>query len=182
MPSWQEDALTRLGSLIEDGGEKIDYGTVQGIAHFQGWRIQAISALHAIVGEFNIYTAEFENHVSYNGGPYFGIEILNRLHSDIENGYLKNTVNIISAEVFGDFLEMAQHLLDEGYKDPAASLTGAVLEDGLRRIARTNDITVTDRDNLASFESQVCGDENFQQLSPPTDNIMDNTEKCSSSW
>jgi hypothetical protein len=81
--SWQDDALTRLASIIEYGDEKIDYGTTQGFAHFQGWRIQAVSALHAIVGDDNIYSTEFEKHVDYNDGPYLGIEILRRLHSDI---------------------------------------------------------------------------------------------------
>jgi hypothetical protein len=162
--SWQEDVLTRLASLIEYGGEKIDYGTTQGIAHFQGWRTQAISALYTIVGDDNIYTTEFEEHATHRNGPYAGVEILRRLHSDIENGYLRKTANIISAEVFGDFLEMSQHLLDEGYKDPAASLTGAVLEDGLRRIARNNNITVTDRDDLSSLRDKCVGKKVFNNL------------------
>ena len=51
---------------------------------------------------------------------------------------------------------MSEHLLAEGYKDPAASLTGAVLEDGLRRIARNAKITVTDRDDLSSLKDK-CG-------------------------
>jgi hypothetical protein len=59
---------------------------------------------------------------------------------------------------------MAQHLLDEGYKDPAASLTGAVLEDGLRRIARNNDITVTERDDLNSLKDKLAGRKIFNNL------------------
>jgi len=89
---------------------------------------------------------------------------LRRLRSDIEKGYLRKTANIISAEVFGDFLEIAEHLLTEGYKDPAASLTGAVLEDGLRRIARNNDITVADRDDLTSLRDKCAGKKVFNNL------------------
>jgi hypothetical protein len=92
------------------------------------------------------------------------VEILTRLRSDVANGYLRKTANVISAEVFGDFLEMAQHLLNEGYKDPAASLIGAVLEDGLRRIARNNHITVTDRDDLTSLRDKCAEKRIFNNL------------------
>lgn len=162
--SWQEDARTRLASLIEYGGENLDYGTGPGQGHFFGWRTQAISALHAIVGENDIYTTEFKALATYSNGPQSGIEILRRLHSDIENGYLRKTANIISAEVFADFLEMGEHLLAEGYKDPAASLAGAVLEDGLRHIARNNEIAVTDGDNLTSLRDKCVGKKIFNNL------------------
>jgi hypothetical protein len=162
--SWQEDALIRLASLIEYGGENFDYGTGQGYAHFFGWRAQAISALQSIIGDEHIYTLEFQKRVNYQNGPAPGLEILRRLRSDIENGYLRKTANIISAEVFSDFLEMAEHLLAEGYKDPAASLTGAVLEDGLRRISLNNDIPVTERDNLSSLKDKCAGKKIFNNL------------------
>jgi hypothetical protein len=58
--SWQEDALTRIASLIEYGGENIDYGTSQGIGYFAGWRTQGISMLQALLGENHIYTTQFE--------------------------------------------------------------------------------------------------------------------------
>lgn len=55
---------------------------------------------------------------------------------------------LIEAEVFSDFLEMAQHLLDSGYKDPAASLAGAVLEDGLRRVGSAASVPFKKSDGL----------------------------------
>jgi hypothetical protein len=162
---WEEDALSRLASLIEYDGKEVKYDrTAQGQAHLVGWRAQALSALRAIVGENDTYTAEFERNVNYNSGPLYGMEILRHLYSDIEKGYLRKTVNIISAEVFSDFLEMSEHLLAEGYKDPAASLTGAVLEDGLRRIARNNNVPVTDRDDLASLKDKCVQKKIFNNL------------------
>jgi hypothetical protein len=161
---WHEDVLTRLAALIEYGGENLDYGTGQGQAHFFGWRTQALSALNAILGENDIYTIEFRKFANYQSGPYSCLEILRRLYSDIENGYLQKTVNIISAEVFKDFLEMGDHLLVQGYKDPAASLTGAILEDGLRRIANNNGITVTARDDLTSLRDKCVGKKIFNNL------------------
>jgi hypothetical protein len=58
-----------------------------------------------------------------------GQSILRSVREDVEDGYLTDIRTLISAEVFTDFLEMAEHLDDNGYKDPTAYSTGAVLED-----------------------------------------------------
>ena len=42
--------------------------------------------------------------------------------------------------MFDDFLEMAQHLFDEGYKDAAAVIVGASLETHLRNLCLKNGI------------------------------------------
>ena len=55
--------------------------------------------------------------------------ILRSIRVDVEEGYLTGKRTLISAEVFTDFLEMAEHLDDNCYKDPTAYPTGAVLED-----------------------------------------------------
>lgn len=61
--------------------------------------------------------------------------ILLALKHDYEHGYLASVEELIHAETFGDFLEMSTHLLNEGYKDPAAVLAGGVLEGHLRKLA-----------------------------------------------
>jgi hypothetical protein len=50
---------------------------------------------------------------------------------------------------------MAAHLLEHGYWHPAASLTGAVLEDGLGRIAQSNDVVVKNGDDINAL-NQRC--------------------------
>jgi len=146
--SWQDDAQTRLYALLSAGAELLNTAASGGqrveFGRYHGWRSQAISAPASLVGTTAQYTVDFDRVTKEHlkGNIQAGIAILSALREDISNGYLRTTANIISAEVFSDFLEMGQHLLDEGYKDPAASLTGAVLEDGLRRIARNHDITV----------------------------------------
>jgi hypothetical protein len=60
--------------------------------------------------------------------------ILRSIRVDVEEGYLTGKRTLISAEVFTDFLEMAEHLDHNGYKSTTAYLTGAVLEDGLRKL------------------------------------------------
>lgn len=68
--------------------------------------------------------------------------ILKAVKSDLESGMLANFKGLAQAEVFADFLEMAEHLLGEGYKDAAAVILGAVLEDSLRKVADANDVSV----------------------------------------
>lgn len=60
--------------------------------------------------------------------------ILKALRADYAAGRLQLLRELIHAEVFGDMLEMADHLLEEGYKDPAAVLAGGVLEEHLRKL------------------------------------------------
>lgn len=60
--------------------------------------------------------------------------ILMALKADFEAGHLNSIIEIIHAELFADFLEMADHLLEQGFKDPAAVIAGSVLEEHLRKL------------------------------------------------
>jgi len=59
---------------------------------------------------------------------------LRGLRADYEAGFLQKVEALVQADVFADFLEMAEHLLAQGYKDPAAVLIGGVLEEHLRQL------------------------------------------------
>ena len=61
---------------------------------------------------------------------------LRALRRDYDAGYLSSVQSLVRAEVFADFLEMAEHLLEQGYKDPCAVLVGGVLEDHLRSLCQ----------------------------------------------
>jgi hypothetical protein len=74
------------------------------------------------------------------------IESLKALRRDYADGYLDTVQALVRADVFGNFLEMADHLLEQRYKDPAAVLIGGVLEDHLRELAKARGIeVVTDK-------------------------------------
>ena len=63
------------------------------------------------------------------------------LHN-IRAGYLKTLEELIHGELFGDFLEMAQYLLDSGYKDAAAVIAGITLEAHLKQLSKKSGIPV----------------------------------------
>lgn len=71
-----------------------------------------------------------------------GRGILKAIKSEIDGGWFTTLKGLVSAEIFVDFLEMAEHLLKEGYKDPAAVVIGTVLEEHLRQLCGKNGITV----------------------------------------
>ena len=53
---------------------------------------------------------------------------LDALKFDYENGYMQSVIELAHADVFADFLSMAEYLLSQGYKDPSAVIAGSVLE------------------------------------------------------
>lgn len=72
------------------------------------------------------------------------VAILAAMKADYAAGYAQTISELIHADLFGDFLEMAQHLSSEGYKDPAAVLAGSVLQEHLRKLCVKNGLPVTD--------------------------------------
>lgn len=93
-----------------------------------------------------------------------GVGILSAVREDAELGLLRSTRELVTAEVFSDFLEMAKHLYETGYRIPAASLAGAVLEDGLRRIAEKHDVTVKAGDDLSALNKRLADADVYSRL------------------
>jgi hypothetical protein len=65
---------------------------------------------------------------------------LKGLRQALEVGLLQDLRRLLQADMFADFLEMAEHLLSEGYKDASAVLVGGVLEDTLRKLSVSNNL------------------------------------------
>lgn len=137
----------------------------------QQWRTSSLAFLKSVFGLDGIHYRDFEERCKsldkgwsqYNDAER-GLAILRAAKEDIEGGYLQKVETLVSASVFSDFLEMAEYLLANDYKDPAASLTGAVLEDGLRRICGNNNITVKSDDNISSLNQKLAQNHVYNPL------------------
>jgi hypothetical protein len=116
--------VTRLGQLIR----KL-YG--ESSQHFDNYN-RAIST-----DSFYIIHCNHYGHISQVQGIALTVK------HDIENDLLGSIKQLLQADIFADFLEMGEHLLEEGYKDAAAVTIGAVLEDGLRKLCNENGIETT---------------------------------------
>jgi hypothetical protein len=84
--------------------------------------------------------------------------ILRALKADYSAGYMQKFSELIHADLFSDFLAMAEHLLSEGYKDAAAVLTGSVLEEHLRKLCLKNALPVTDNAGKPIKADRLNGD------------------------
>jgi len=76
--------------------------------------------------------------------------ILLTLKADLEVGNLRGLQDRVRGDTFEDFLEMAAHLLNEGYQDAAAVITGSVLESRLRALAVNRSVAVEKADGSRS--------------------------------
>lgn len=61
--------------------------------------------------------------------------IIKTLRLEYSNGWLESVSELIHADVFSDYLEMASEQLEKGYKIPSAVLAGCTLEEHLRLLA-----------------------------------------------
>lgn len=116
---------------------------------FQNWRVSSLAFLDTLfMGKPNYFRTEFEKIVEQPQHLLQGVGILEGVLTSHNDETLYGITSIVYAEVFTDFLDMAEMLLDQHYKDPAAMLIGAVLEDGCRQICDKNNITRSKNDLL----------------------------------
>jgi hypothetical protein len=142
------------------GGEEFEPDKLIDPAALSAWEVQTRVALTAILGADHEYTLAL---IGYQGSGLrqwhrinYQLEILGALREDLDSGDLFQRLGaLLTADVFSDFLEMAEHLAEQGYKDPAASLAGAVLEDGLRKIAIAHDVPVKSANDIAALNTRL---------------------------
>ena len=171
-----ERVRERLAALIEKGegvletqqpGGGLGSPPIVDRQRYMKWRSQAHACLDEVFGPDHNYTKDFQSAVrdrQYSGCVQDGLGILSGALEDVEQGHLESLQNLVVAEVFSDFLEQAQHLLENGYKNPAASLVGAVLENGLRSLAERNGIPVKEKDNLSALNNKIAAKDIYNRL------------------
>lgn len=110
---------------------------------------KSVAAVQRIAGEKSEYYKSIK--LIYNektNHSYIGIilkSIIGTVHAlkdDLENGYLNTLKELIHADIFSNYIEMAEYLLSEGYKDPAAVIVGSTLENHLRKLCEVNSISI----------------------------------------
>jgi hypothetical protein len=82
--------------------------------------------------------------------------VLRAALEDYEQGYLFKLRELVEAEVFSDLLDQAKALLEAGYFAPAAVVIGAVLEDGLRRLAIRSRLELPEMPKLDRINAELA--------------------------
>ena len=140
-----DQLLERLDELIGQGQEMLER---RATVAFHGFFAGALSFIERVYHSAHPYALEFESLRRRRPGhqkPELsaisgGVQILKVIRSEIEAGWLSTLKGQIVAEVFSDFLEMAEYFLDNNYQDAAAVLIGGVLEEHLRQLCSKHSI------------------------------------------
>jgi hypothetical protein len=119
--------VTRLGQLIRN---------------LYGEQSQHFDSYKAALAENAFFYLHSNNHRQFTQM----VGIARAVQHDIKNGLLVDLRTLAQAEVFADFLEMGEYLLSGNYKDAAAVIIGAVLEDGLRKLTTKYGLPLTGPD------------------------------------
>jgi len=164
----EEKLIERMEALIVKGQNVLSTKDESYVSNniFQEWRVGSLSFLEQVFDKDGVMPHEYKKNCEFNN--YYdaesGLSILKAAKEEIESGYLKGLETLISADIFSDFLEMCEHLLEQGYKEPSASLVGAVLEDGLRRITENNNITLKKKEDISSLNKKLADAKVYSRL------------------
>ncbi len=108
------------------------------------FNIRCLSAIERLAPPGSVYLRYLPDIVNADLAPYQQVDklagILIALREDIDSDCLTSYKQLIHADLFQDFLEMAEYLKNEGYKDAAAVIAGGVLEEHLRKLAEKTSI------------------------------------------
>lgn len=146
-----EDIRKRVDELINIGKETAltqEYfqfeGTLVNNELFAKFRTSTLSFIKNLYGTEHPYYENFYKLVkeAMLNDVEQGLGILGAILDEVIGGWLYTVKGLVSAEIFSDFLEMAEHLLKEGYKDPAAVMIGSVLEEHLRQLCQKNNVDI----------------------------------------
>ena len=119
--------------------------------HLARWKTNCITLLTPFIaagGKIKEQVDVFTETSGKKPETQYCLGILEALRDDFEKGFLDHFAMKIEAELAADYMGQAEHLLDEGQTGkfdhvPAAVLTGAVLERGLRTLCEQNNIATT---------------------------------------
>jgi hypothetical protein len=120
------------------------------------------AAIQALAPTNSMYQRRFElvveqgAHISWETTQLAGV--VKALRTAYAGGYLATVTELIQADLFDDFLEMADHLVDLGYKDPAAVVAGSVLEEHLRKACVSHSVDILNKDGRPKSASQMNQD------------------------
>ena len=101
-------------------------------------QVRIVSAIERAAGRNSVYYKRAKKHKNLA----VQIGIAKGLLSDIGNGYTDSFQELVHGEVFGDFIQMSEFLLNSGFKDAAAVIAGTTLEVHLRKLCVKNGVSI----------------------------------------
>ena len=144
-----EKQLTDIITEYESGLSKSGYYDASDIfasTQITDLQVRCIAAIVRASGSNSLYQNMAKEISTTNDHVYDQVPkqigVAKALLSDIQNGYMKSFEELVHSNVFSDFLEMADYLLEKGYKDAAAVLAGSTLEVHLKKLCNKNGVNI----------------------------------------
>ena len=113
---------------------------------------KSIAAINRIAGANSPYMKEADRVLSalkeLHTHTTSIVGVVKALRDDLRAGYIQSLIELVHGDTYCDYLEMAQHLCNAGYKDAAAVIAGSTLESHLRNLCHKANIpTETQKPN-----------------------------------
>lgn len=129
------------------------------------WATKARNILEVSLGKQSPHLRHFDesipkggvNNIDYEYHIHPLVGVLLGALDDLEHGFLIGQEFFIAGEVFDSILEQAKYLVQNNYKDPAAILGRVVLEDALKRIARTEGVDENQKASIINDDLKKKG-------------------------
>ena len=121
------------------------WGKLPNGEHFGAWRSQSLALLETVFSPSHAYAKDFRAATDYKSDKLHyamlshvesGMGTLGAAAEDHANGHTWTLREHVHADVFDDFLEMAESLLNGGYVTAAAVIAGTTLEEHLRKLCQ----------------------------------------------
>ena len=108
---------------------------------------RCLAAIERVSGRQSTYLRMAEGivkeKVTFNYQMTRLVGVVRALLADLDSNYMESVGELLRGDVFADYLDMATHLLDKGYKDAAAVVAGSTLEVHLRKLCVKSNIITT---------------------------------------
>ncbi len=134
------ESACSLLEYTEDPDDISDFSSTQ----ITELHTRCVAAIERAAGKDSTYFKQSMKISTEKPDPYYQVPhqigVAKALLSDIENDYLTSFEETIHGDLFADYVEMAAHLVENGYKDPAAVLAGSTLEVHLRQLCKKHDV------------------------------------------
>ncbi len=147
LPSTWDDDEGHPGVEIEQSDEDLARANtllLSALAKFSPPRLPYLGRAEKIVEQGGLSNDWTRKHLA---------GILKALLFEYENGSLKGIEELVHADLFTDFLAMARHLLNNGFKDPGAVIAAGVFEQHLNRLAQKHSVPVKQNDKPRTAQS-----------------------------
>ncbi|WP_435212628.1 hypothetical protein [Streptomyces sp. bgisy034] len=138
-----QDMVKQLDELIEKSESLVSrtlYYDDEPAADILANRLEAAVARLTMKG--SVYTQQVQR-AKGHGTEYrlrHNMQVAISLRDDLNAGWTETVVELVHADTYSDYLEMADSLLTKGYKDAAAVITGTSLEVHVRALCMKNGI------------------------------------------